>query len=173
MIARIVVWAPTRTEVIKQLGKALSETHISGLQNTVKFVKACLAQPQFVSRDVATDFIEKNKEHLVTSEHFAPKSTNCAIESVFKDVNSGNVIQKSDIPGDVASSDRDDSLDEWKKATHPTPGIGEKIARKVTPTLQMIWITVLAVAFYQQYKIVIGEAELAPTVKAPKREYLL
>lgn len=51
-------------------------------------------------------------------------------------------------------------------------GIGEKIARKVTPTLNLIWITVLAVAFYQQYLIVIGEAELAPTVKAPKREHL-
>ncbi|KAI1696136.1 hypothetical protein DdX_19201 [Ditylenchus destructor] len=84
---------------------------------------------------------------------------------------SESVTRKSDIPAEVASTARDDSLDEWKKATHPTPGIGEKIASKVTPTLNLIWITVPAVAFYQQYLIVIGEAELAPTVKAPKREH--
>ncbi|KAI1729594.1 biotin-requiring enzyme domain-containing protein [Ditylenchus destructor] len=43
--------------------KALSETHIGGQ------IREGLAQPQFVSGDVATDFIRKNKEHLVTSEH--------------------------------------------------------------------------------------------------------
>ncbi|KAI1696138.1 carbamoyl-phosphate synthase L chain, ATP binding domain-containing protein [Ditylenchus destructor] len=68
MIAEIVGWAPTRTEAIKQLDKALGETHIGGLQNNVKLVKACLAPPQFVSGDVATDFIEKNKEQLVGTE---------------------------------------------------------------------------------------------------------
>ncbi|KAI1702633.1 carbamoyl-phosphate synthase L chain, ATP binding domain-containing protein [Ditylenchus destructor] len=171
MIAKIVGWAPSRTEAIKQLDKALSETHIGGLQNNIKFVKACLAQPQFVSGDVATDFIEKNKEHLVTSDHFAPKPTNCAIDVVFKNAESGDVTRKSDIPGDVASSARDDSLDEWKRSTHQTPGIVEKIARKTSVTLNLIFLIVFSVAMYQQYQIVIGEAELAPTVKAPKKFY--
>ncbi|KAI1729596.1 hypothetical protein DdX_01846 [Ditylenchus destructor] len=62
MIVKIVGWARRSAK----LDKALSETHIGGLQNNVKFVKACLAQPQFVSGDVTTDFIEKNKEQLVT-----------------------------------------------------------------------------------------------------------
>lgn len=60
MIAKVIVHGTDRTDAIRKLNSALSDTYIGGLPNNVGFVQRCLNHPEFVSGNVSTDFIEEN-----------------------------------------------------------------------------------------------------------------
>jgi acetyl-CoA carboxylase biotin carboxylase subunit len=60
LIAKLIVWAPTRVEAIDRMDRALSEFQIEGrgVKTTIPFHRRVLANEQFRSGDVTTDFVE-------------------------------------------------------------------------------------------------------------------
>jgi acetyl-CoA carboxylase, biotin carboxylase subunit len=60
LIAKLIVWAPTRMEAIERMDRALSEFQISGrgVHTTIPFHRRVLADERFRSGDVSTDFVE-------------------------------------------------------------------------------------------------------------------
>ena len=60
LIAKLIVWAPSREEAIERMRRSLAEFDISGrgVKTTIPFHRRILAHPQFRSGDVTTDFVE-------------------------------------------------------------------------------------------------------------------
>jgi acetyl-CoA carboxylase, biotin carboxylase subunit len=60
LIAKLIVWAPTRLEAIDRMDRALSEFQIEGrgVKTTIPFHRRVLADARFRSGDVSTDFVE-------------------------------------------------------------------------------------------------------------------
>ncbi|MGA8364076.1 MAG: carbamoyl phosphate synthase, partial [Solirubrobacteraceae bacterium] len=69
LIAKLIVWAPTRLEAIERMDRALSEFQIEGrgVKTTIPFHRRVLADEQFRSGDVTTDFVE----HFLARESVA------------------------------------------------------------------------------------------------------
>jgi acetyl-CoA carboxylase biotin carboxylase subunit len=61
LIAKLIVWAPDRAGAINRMQRALSEFEISGrgVKTTIPFHQRILANEQFRSGDVTTDFVEE------------------------------------------------------------------------------------------------------------------
>jgi acetyl-CoA carboxylase biotin carboxylase subunit len=61
LIAKLIVWAPDRAGAIDRMQRALSEFEISGrgVKTTIPFHQRILANEQFRSGDVTTDFVEE------------------------------------------------------------------------------------------------------------------
>jgi acetyl-CoA carboxylase biotin carboxylase subunit len=61
LIAKLIVWAPTRLEAIERMDRALSEFQIEGrgVKTTIPFHRRVLADARFRSGDVTTDFVEQ------------------------------------------------------------------------------------------------------------------
>jgi acetyl-CoA carboxylase biotin carboxylase subunit len=61
LIAKLIVWAPDRDRAIDRMQRALSEFEISGrgVKTTIPFHQRILANEQFRSGDVTTDFVEE------------------------------------------------------------------------------------------------------------------
>jgi acetyl-CoA carboxylase biotin carboxylase subunit len=60
LIAKLIVWAPTRPEAIERMDRALSEFQVEGrgVKTTIPFHRRVLADERFRSGDVSTDFVE-------------------------------------------------------------------------------------------------------------------
>ena len=61
LIAKLIVWAPTRIEAIERMDRALSEFQIEGrgVRTTIPFHRRVLADERFRSGDVSTNFVEQ------------------------------------------------------------------------------------------------------------------
>jgi acetyl-CoA carboxylase, biotin carboxylase subunit len=61
LIAKLIVWAPDRHRAIERMSRALSEFEITGrgVKTTIPFHQRILANAQFRSGDVTTDFVEQ------------------------------------------------------------------------------------------------------------------
>lgn len=70
MIAKLIVHAPSREEVIAKTLKALSEFHIKGVKTTIPFDKAVLHNDVFRIGDFDTSFIEKDMKAMVHKEEY-------------------------------------------------------------------------------------------------------
>jgi len=58
MIAKLIVWAPTRGEAIARMRRALGEFRIEGVKTTISFHERLLTHPAFVEGNVNTRFLE-------------------------------------------------------------------------------------------------------------------
>src|SRR3954471_7801256 len=60
LIAKLIVWAPDRTQAIARMQRALGEFKIEGrgVKTTIPFHQRVFANAQFQSGDVSTDFVE-------------------------------------------------------------------------------------------------------------------
>ncbi|HEU4963670.1 MAG TPA: acetyl-CoA carboxylase biotin carboxylase subunit, partial [Bacilli bacterium] len=58
MIAKLIVWAPTREEAILRMDRALTEFTIEGIKTTIPFHKKVLHHEKFIEGDVTTKFLE-------------------------------------------------------------------------------------------------------------------
>lgn len=57
LLAKLIVWAPTRGEAIARLQRALAETVIAGVPTTVNFHQHLVRDEGFVAGRVSTDFV--------------------------------------------------------------------------------------------------------------------
>jgi acetyl-CoA carboxylase biotin carboxylase subunit len=70
LIAKLIVWAPTRSEAIERMDRALSEFEIEGrgVKTTIPFHRRVLADSRFRAGEVSTDFVE----HFMAEELKVP-----------------------------------------------------------------------------------------------------
>ncbi len=61
MIAKLIVWAPTREQAIDRMLRALREFKIQGVKTTIPFHEALLRNEKFRNADVSTRFLDENK----------------------------------------------------------------------------------------------------------------
>ncbi|MBX5436309.1 MAG: acetyl-CoA carboxylase biotin carboxylase subunit [Alicyclobacillaceae bacterium] len=60
MIAKLIVWAPTREQAIRRMLRALGEFRIEGVKTTIPFHIRLLQHERFLSGDVTTRFLEEH-----------------------------------------------------------------------------------------------------------------
>nr|WP_240546001.1 acetyl-CoA carboxylase biotin carboxylase subunit [Paenibacillus artemisiicola] len=71
MIAKLIVWGPTREEAIARMKRALSEFAVDGIRTTIPFHLKLLNHPMFLKGNFDIKFLE---EHSVDNpEEFAPE----------------------------------------------------------------------------------------------------
>lgn len=61
MIAKLIVWAPTRDEAIAKMSRALAEFEIEGIHSTIPFHQKLLKHPAFLKGDFDIKFLEENE----------------------------------------------------------------------------------------------------------------
>ena len=61
MLAKIISYAPNRTDAAGKLAKALESAHIGGVKTNRDFVVNCLKTKEFLDGDTTSDFIERVK----------------------------------------------------------------------------------------------------------------
>lgn len=61
MIAKLIVWAPTRDEAIAKMKRALSEFAVEGIHTTIPFHMKLLNHPTFNKGDFDIKFLEENE----------------------------------------------------------------------------------------------------------------
>jgi propionyl-CoA carboxylase alpha chain len=61
MLAKIISYAPNRTDAAGKLAKALESAHIGGLKTNRDFLVNCLKTKEFLDGDTTSDFIERVK----------------------------------------------------------------------------------------------------------------
>ena len=59
LLAKLIVWAPTREEAIQRAKRALNEFIIDGIKTTIPFHLKVLDHPEFIKGNVTTKFIEE------------------------------------------------------------------------------------------------------------------
>jgi acetyl/propionyl-CoA carboxylase alpha subunit len=59
MLAKLIVWAPSRTEAIARMRRAIREYVITGIETTLMFGDFVMTHPAFVSGDFDTHFIQQ------------------------------------------------------------------------------------------------------------------
>ncbi|NQW28886.1 MAG: acetyl-CoA carboxylase biotin carboxylase subunit [Ignavibacteria bacterium] len=60
MVAKLVVWAPTRAECIERTKQALDNYHLAGCKTTLPFCRIVLEHDAFVSGNYSTFFVQEN-----------------------------------------------------------------------------------------------------------------
>ncbi|OWT33696.1 acetyl-CoA carboxylase biotin carboxylase subunit [Methanobrevibacter sp. 87.7] len=64
MISKLITWGGTRNDAISRMKRALSEYIILGVKTTIPFHKAIIRNPNFLSGDLNTHFIDENKKGI-------------------------------------------------------------------------------------------------------------
>jgi acetyl-CoA carboxylase biotin carboxylase subunit len=59
MIAKLIVWGPTRTECIQRLQRALAEYMLTGVKSNIVLHKNILMHPAFLEGTYTTQFIDQ------------------------------------------------------------------------------------------------------------------
>jgi acetyl/propionyl-CoA carboxylase alpha subunit len=71
MIAKLIVWAPTRNQAIAKMIMMLANTSCVGVRTNQLFLQACLSHPEFRDPAYTTSFIGQNLERLLQNPHTA------------------------------------------------------------------------------------------------------
>ena len=64
MISKLITYGRNRNDAINKMKRALSEYIILGVKTTIPFHKAVLRNPNFLSGDLNTHFIDTNKKGI-------------------------------------------------------------------------------------------------------------
>lgn len=67
MISKLIVWAQNRSEAIERMKRALYEYKITGVKTSIKFLERIMDSEDFRSGKYDTNFIEKNRDFLLSS----------------------------------------------------------------------------------------------------------
>ncbi len=65
LIAKVISWGKDRTEAISRLKRALRESRIIGVKNSLPFLRRIVDTPDFINGNYNTHFIDKNKKYLM------------------------------------------------------------------------------------------------------------
>lgn len=68
LIAKVIVWAPTRLEAVRKMRRCLEETVISGIDTTLEFDLFILFHGQFLRGNYTTGFIDEYMAELLDLE---------------------------------------------------------------------------------------------------------
>jgi acetyl-CoA carboxylase biotin carboxylase subunit len=59
LLAKLIVWAPTRPEAIARASRALQEFQLDGLRTTIPLHRQVLANAYFRRGEIATSFLQR------------------------------------------------------------------------------------------------------------------
>lgn len=65
MISKLIVWGKNRHEAINRMRRALYEYKITGIKTSIKYLERIMNNPDFISGNYDTHFIEKNQDQLM------------------------------------------------------------------------------------------------------------
>ena len=64
LLAKMIVWAPTREDAIAGMKTALSETVLVGVETVIPLHKVILSEPDYLARDITIQYIEEHPNLL-------------------------------------------------------------------------------------------------------------
>ena len=73
MIAKIITSGASRTEALGAMRAALAATRVAGLETNAAFLHALAAEPDFITGDVSTRFIEDHEAALFANDAHGPR----------------------------------------------------------------------------------------------------
>ena len=82
MIAKIVVWAPTREQAISKMVKIMADTVCAGVRTNQLFLQSCLLHPAFHNPAYTTSFITTHLPELLKNPHLSRSSAMVSMLSV-------------------------------------------------------------------------------------------
>lgn len=91
MLAKLIVWAPTRKEAIGRMRRAISEYVITGIETTLMFGDFVMTHPAFIEGAFDTHFIQQ----YFTLEHMKPAELS-TIEAQMLSVAAANFFASAD-----------------------------------------------------------------------------
>ncbi len=59
LLAKLIVWAPNRTEAIQRMARALEEYHITGIATTIPLYRMIVQEEKFQKGDISTDYLQE------------------------------------------------------------------------------------------------------------------
>ena len=65
LLAKIIVWSPTRPDAISRMKAALNETMLLGVDTLIPLHQAILKNQDFLSGDITIRFLEEHPELLI------------------------------------------------------------------------------------------------------------
>ena len=81
MISKLVVWGQTRDEAARRMARALSEYQVSGIRTNLPFHRRVLREPDFLSGQYDTGYIEAHKATLLAPHTPSPEDAIAAIQA--------------------------------------------------------------------------------------------
>jgi acetyl/propionyl-CoA carboxylase alpha subunit len=108
LLAKLIVWAPSRLEAIARMRRAISEYVITGIETTLMFGDFVMQHPAFIEGKFDTHFIQR----YFSEEQMAPEPLEAAEAQLlsaaalhfFQAVNRGDIVTSSRIAGGNADS---------------------------------------------------------------------
>jgi propionyl-CoA carboxylase alpha chain len=100
MIAKLVTWAPTRTEAIDKQITALDRFEIEGIGHNIDFLSALMQHPRFRSGNITTGFITEEYPEGFTGAAM-PDGLTAKLSAVAGIVASANAARGSEIDGQM------------------------------------------------------------------------
>lgn len=85
MISKLIVWAPTRSEAIDRMKRALYAYKITGIKTSIPFLSRIMNVPDFVKGRYNTHFIQDNQQHLELKDNASEKIKDVAAITAFVD----------------------------------------------------------------------------------------
>jgi acetyl/propionyl-CoA carboxylase alpha subunit len=67
LLAKLIVWAPSRNAAIDRMKRALDEFVLLGVQNNIEFLKRVIATDDFIAGKIDTGFLDRHSELFAAS----------------------------------------------------------------------------------------------------------
>ena len=120
MLAKLIVHAPTRTEALGKLRRALAGTNLTGVAHNLDLLDRIAAHPDFIAGGIDTGFIERHA-HTLLAPQSTPTPTVLALAALGVMANEANIAaQKATASPDPHSPWH--TTDLWWPNTHRTRG---------------------------------------------------
>jgi acetyl-CoA carboxylase, biotin carboxylase subunit len=102
LITKLISWAPDRQQAINRMRRALYEYKITGIKTNIPFLERIIESDDFIKGKYDTNFIEKNKDFLMTRAPLDQHIEDIALITAFIDYQerldlSADTIQKCGI----------------------------------------------------------------------------
>jgi acetyl-CoA carboxylase biotin carboxylase subunit len=111
MISKLIVWAENRNEAIDRMKRALYEYKITGVKTSIKFLERIMDTPDFRNGNYDTNFIEKNKEFLLSTSKCSEDCEDMVIIATYIEyLDQLNIVQ--------TSKEMYPAKNRWKKYTY-------------------------------------------------------
>ncbi|KPJ74297.1 hypothetical protein AMJ52_01035 [candidate division TA06 bacterium DG_78] len=109
LIAKLLVWAPTRQKAITRMKRALSETVIRGIKTSIPFHLIVMGHERFIAGDYDTTFIDKVLGKIqYKKQHYEVAAIAVAI---------GKILREQYVT--TAQTKKQTRISQWKLAARP------------------------------------------------------
>jgi 3-methylcrotonyl-CoA carboxylase alpha subunit len=99
MLAKVIVWAPTRDEALRGLHAALGDTVLLGLDTNIGFLRALLADPDVRAGRLDTGLVGRRLDALTAADLPSDVLPAAAVHALAELEPSGPVVDPFDVPG--------------------------------------------------------------------------